>query len=116
MSAVTFIAVRESGNPEAEFSRWQAVKSGDKHQKVASMALIRMFSQVGCVTVMIVAVALVLGLWLDSTFDTRPLFTIVVLLVSVPVNVFLLVQIARSTAARLSALPESPQDAPSDQA
>jgi F0F1-type ATP synthase assembly protein I len=91
------------------------MKYRDRRQQVAGMALISMFSQVGCVTVIIVAVALVLGLWLDSTFDTGPLFTVVVLLVSVPVNVFLLVQIARSTAERLSVLPDAPQDAPSDE-
>ena len=103
------------GHPEAECSRCQAMKYRDKRQQVAGMALISMFSQVGCVTVIIVAVALVLGLWLDSTFDTRPLFTVATLLVSVPVNVFLLVQIARSTAERLSVLPESPQDTLSDE-
>jgi F0F1-type ATP synthase assembly protein I len=39
---------------------------------------------------------------LDGTFDTRPLFTILFLLVSVPVSLYLLMRIALSAAAQVN--------------
>ena len=62
-----------------------------------------MMSQVGCVTVVIVVGALLVGLWVDSLFDTRPLFTILFLLLSIPVSLYSLVRVALSTAAQFQA-------------
>ncbi len=65
-----------------------------------NLALAAMMSQVGCVTVVIVVGALLGGLWVDSRFDTRPLFTIIFVLLSVPVSMYSLVRVALSTAAQ----------------
>jgi F0F1-type ATP synthase assembly protein I len=65
-----------------------------------NLALAGMVSQVGCVTVVIVVGALLGGLWVDSLFDTRPLFTVLFLLLSIPVSVYSLVRVALSTAAQ----------------
>ncbi|MBN1888698.1 MAG: AtpZ/AtpI family protein [Thermoflexales bacterium] len=65
---------------------------------VANLALAGMVSQVGCVTVVLVVGALLLGLWLDRLLDTRPVMTIVLLLLSIPVSLYSLVRIALSTA------------------
>jgi F0F1-type ATP synthase assembly protein I len=65
-----------------------------------NLALAGMMSQVGCVTVVIVVGALLAGLWVDSQFDTRPLFTVLFLLISIPVSLYSLVRIALSTAAQ----------------
>ena len=70
---------------------------------VKNLALAGMLSQVGCVTVVIVVGALLAGLWIDSLFNTRPLFTIVFLLASIPVSLYSLVRTALSTAAQLQA-------------
>ena len=70
---------------------------------VKNLALASMLSQVGCVTVVIVIGALLLGLWVDSQFDTKPLFTIVFLLGSIPVSLYSLVRVALSTAAQFQA-------------
>lgn len=70
---------------------------------VKNLALASMMSQVGCVTVVIVIGALLLGLWVDSQFDTKPLFTIVFLLGSIPVSLYSLVRVALSTAAQFQA-------------
>jgi F0F1-type ATP synthase assembly protein I len=63
-----------------------------------NLALAGMVSQVGCVTVVVVVGALLLGLWLDSVLGTRPVLTIVLLLLSIPVSLYSLVRIALSTA------------------
>ena len=62
-----------------------------------------MMSQVGCVTVVIVVGALLVGLWVDSLFNTRPVFTVVFLLLSIPVSLYSLVRVALSTAAQFQA-------------
>lgn len=72
-----------------------------------NLALASTVSQVGCVTVVIVVGSLLLGLWLDSLFDTKPILTIVCILASIPVSLFSLVRIALSAAARI----QSPEDA-----
>ncbi len=59
-----------------------------------------MLSQIGCVTVVIVIGALLVGLWADSQFHTKPLFTILLLLLSIPINVYSLVRVALTTAAQ----------------
>jgi len=69
---------------------------------VHGLALASVVSQVGCVTVAVVLGALVVGLALDRFFDTRPLFTMVLLLGSIPVSLYLLVRIALSAVAQLN--------------
>ena len=79
------------------------------------LALASLVSQIGCVTIVIVLGALVAGLWLDRTFDTRPLFTMLLLLGSIPVSLYSLVRIAFSAAAQLTPTPESSEDQPSEE-
>jgi F0F1-type ATP synthase assembly protein I len=82
------------------------VSSGDdRGQVVFGLALASAVSQVGCATVAVVLVALVVGLGLDRFFDTRPLFTLLFLLGSIPVSLYVLVRIAFSAAAQLNPPP-----------
>ncbi len=67
---------------------------------VKNLALASMLSQIGCITIVIVIGALLAGLWVDNLFHTKPLFTILALLASIPVSVFSLVRVALSTAAQ----------------
>jgi len=70
---------------------------------ISNLALASMVSQVGCITVVIVVGALLLGLWLDNVLGTKPFLTIALLLLSVPVSTYSLVRIALSTAAQFQA-------------
>jgi F0F1-type ATP synthase assembly protein I len=79
------------------------VSSNRPEGVIKNLALAGMVSQVGCVTIVIVVGALLGGLWVDSLFDTRPVFTIVFLLLSIPVSVYSLVRVALSTAAQFQA-------------
>jgi len=40
------------------------------------------------------------GLWVDSLVNTRPLFTVLFLILSIPVSLYSLVRVALSTAAQ----------------
>ena len=57
--------------------------------------------QVGCLTPVILLGALFAGLWLDRQFETKPLFTIIFIIGSAPISVFVLYRIVRTATAKL---------------
>ena len=57
--------------------------------------------QVGCLTPVIILGALFAGLWLDRQFETKPLFTILFIVGSAPISVFVLYRIVRTATAKL---------------
>ncbi|MBN1373048.1 MAG: AtpZ/AtpI family protein [Anaerolineaceae bacterium] len=59
--------------------------------------------QVGCLTLVIILVALFGGLWLDARFQTKPVITLVLVFASIPVSLVLMFVIARSAAAKIKA-------------
>jgi len=77
-------------------------------QRAFNLTLASVAGQVGCLTLLVIFVALFGGLWLDKQMGTRPLFTILALAASVPVTIFLMVQVVRAATARVKpALPAS---------
>jgi MFS-type transporter involved in bile tolerance (Atg22 family) len=58
--------------------------------------------EVGCLTLLIVIIALVVGLWLDRTFGTKPMFTIILLLGSAPFSLFLTFWVATRSIKRMT--------------
>lgn len=55
----------------------------------------------GCVTVVIIGAAILIGFWLDRTFESaNHLFTFGVVLLSVPITIVSLLWVARYTAKR----------------
>ena len=63
--------------------------------------LVVMVGQVGCLTLVIILASLFGGLWLDKTFGTKPVFTLVLLFAGIPVSVLVMLSVARKTLARL---------------
>ncbi len=59
--------------------------------------LIVLIAQMGCLTVIVIALSVLAGLWLDNIFHTKPLLTLVLLLAGVPVSVILMVFVGRKT-------------------
>lgn len=52
-------------------------------------------AEVGCLTLLIVLAALIGGLWIDNQFATKPLFTIILMVASVPLTMVVLIRIVR---------------------
>ncbi len=78
-------------------------RSEDSHPaKIKNLALVGILGQVGLVTLVIILLALFTGLWLDSRFLTRPLFTLVLLIASIPVSLLVMLAIVRYGLARLN--------------
>jgi F0F1-type ATP synthase assembly protein I len=59
--------------------------------------LIVLVAQMGCLTVVVIALSVVAGLWLDNNFHTKPVFTLILLLAGVPISVVLMLFVARKS-------------------
>ncbi len=66
-----------------------------------NLTIVGIFGQVGFLTLFIIIVALLGGLWLDRTFDTKPLFTIVLMIASVPVSLVLMYKVVMWATSRI---------------
>jgi F0F1-type ATP synthase assembly protein I len=82
-------------------------QSGDPSQKdrglrAFNLTLAAVAGQVGCITLVIILVALFVGLWLDNQLNTRPLFTLILMMGSVPVTLVIMFWVVRKTTARIS--------------
>jgi len=73
----------------------------NRSQYTKNLALAAVAGQVGCVTLIIVIVALIAGLWLDNRLDTRPIFMVIFLIGSVPLTVVVMLLIVKSVTARI---------------
>ncbi len=63
--------------------------------------LIVLIGQVGCLTLVIISLSLLGGLWLDRYFGTRPWLTLVLLLAGTPASVLAMLYFSRRTIARI---------------
>jgi hypothetical protein len=86
-----------------------------RREQALRLALLGLIGQVGCLTLVIIVAALVAGLWLDSRFDTRPLFTLVLVLGSIPVTLFVMFRLVLSAAPRLQTNAGPPATAASEE-
>jgi hypothetical protein len=75
-----------------------------QHQQLLLKALLGVVGQVGCFTLLIVLAALFTGMWLDNLLETRPWFTLGLILASVPVTFILILRVVFSNAARIQEL------------
>ena len=84
-------------------------RSDKGQQNVINTLLIVLIGQMGCLTLVVVLITVLAGLWLDNTFHTKPIFTLVLLLAGIPLSVILMVFVGRKTLARLKEQEESGQ-------
>jgi F0F1-type ATP synthase assembly protein I len=73
----------------------------DRKQYTLNLALAAIAGQVGLVTLLIIVIALMGGLALDKAFDTKPVFTIILMIASVPVTVVLMFRIVHAATSRI---------------
>ncbi|MBE3040190.1 MAG: AtpZ/AtpI family protein [Chloroflexi bacterium] len=76
-------------------------QSNDKGQDEFRTAVTMTVVWVGGLTLVVIFAALFAGLWLDKILDSKPLFTIVLVLVSIPVTLFLTFRVVRAATARI---------------
>ncbi len=71
-------------------------------QSTYNLTLASIAGQVGLLTLVIIFLALFAGLWLDGRMDSKPMFTILLLIASVPLTVFLMFRVVRSATNRIN--------------
>lgn len=79
----------------------------DNPRNIVGTVLIVMVGQVGCVSLAMILLSVLGGLWLDNTLGTKPLFTLLLLLAGVPLSVLVMVYIGRRTVARIKSQSET---------
>ena len=77
----------------------------DRKQYWLNLTLAGAAGQVGCVTLIIILAAVLGGLWLDSRFQTRPVFTLVFLIASIPVSLAAMLYIVRLVTSKIKTGP-----------
>ena len=85
-------------------------QSGDKGRGILNTLLIVMIGQVGCLTLIIIFGSVLLGLWLDNMFGTKPVITLVLLFAGIPISVLVMLSVARRTLARLKEKAETEEN------
>ncbi len=78
----------------------------DRHQRVYNLTMAAVASQVGCFTLVIIFGALIAGLWLDRSFETKPLFTILFMVASMPITLFVMIRIVQAATSRIKPVVE----------
>ena len=73
----------------------------NRRNSMISTLLIVVIGQVGCLTLAVILASVFGGLWLDNTFGTKPVFTLVLLFAGIPLSVFLMLYASRKALARL---------------
>jgi F0F1-type ATP synthase assembly protein I len=76
-------------------------KKPDRKRQAINLTLAGVAAQVGCLTLVIVLGAVFTGLWLDRIFETRPWFTIGLVVVSIPISVIMMVVVARLAVSKI---------------
>ncbi|HEX9092017.1 MAG TPA: AtpZ/AtpI family protein [Anaerolineales bacterium] len=84
----------------------QPPEAPKKPQPAPNLALYTVGGQVGCATLIIVFAALFIGIGLDKLLGTKPVFTLILVLGSAPLSLFLTYQLAMR--AVKSATPKEP--------
>jgi F0F1-type ATP synthase assembly protein I len=78
-------------------------KKPDQKLQVLNLTLAGVAAQVGCLTLVIVLGAVFVGLWLDGIFQTRPWFTIGLVIASIPISVIMMVIVTRLAVKKIKA-------------
>ena len=76
-------------------------QSEQKGRSILTNLLIVLVGQVGCLTLIIILASVFGGLWLDKTFNTKPVFTLALLFAGIPVSVLVMLNVGRKTLARM---------------
>ncbi|MEI8131470.1 MAG: AtpZ/AtpI family protein [Leptolinea sp.] len=73
----------------------------NRKQYIFNLALAALAGQVGCLTLLIVLGAVFGGLYLDQRFGTRPMFTLSLVLGSIPISLAVMFFVSQSAIRRI---------------
>jgi F0F1-type ATP synthase assembly protein I len=73
----------------------------DRKQYIYNLTLAAVTGQVGCITVVMIFGSLIAGLWLDRSFETKPLFTILLMVCSMPITLYIMFRVVQGATKRM---------------
>ena len=73
----------------------------NRKQQILNLTLAGVAAQVGCFTLVIVLGAVFIGLWLDGIFQSRPWFTIGLVVASIPISIIMMVVVTRLAVSKI---------------
>jgi hypothetical protein len=76
--------------------------SDSDRRSILKSLLIVLVGQVGCITLLVILLSVRAGLWLDAQFQSKPIYTLILLGAGIPVSVLLMLVVARRTLAKLT--------------
>ena len=88
-------------------------QSESDRKSILRNLLIVLVGQVGCITLVVILLSVRLGLWLDEYFQTRPVYTLILVFAGSPLSVWLMLLVARRTLKRLTRDQDLPKEDPS---
>lgn len=73
----------------------------DPKTKIFNLTLASVVAQVGCLTLVIILGAVLGGLWLDNHYQSKPIFTVGLLVVSIPVSLAVMIFVVRFATSKI---------------
>lgn len=67
----------------------------DRKTKIVNLTIASIAAQVGCLTLIIILAAVFGGLWLDSQNNSKPMFTVGLLIASIPISLIVMFVVVR---------------------
>ena len=74
----------------------------NQSRNIFNLTLAAVAGQVGCLTLIIVLLALFGGLWLDKQLNSKPAFTIGLMIISVPITLYLMFWVVKKATTKLN--------------
>ena len=74
----------------------------DSKKKVSNLVYAGIAGTAGCLTLVIVVGAVIMGLWLDFQFQSKPIITILLVILSIPVSVLGMFALVRASISRIN--------------
>lgn len=74
----------------------------DKKQYFLNITLAVVAGQAGCLTLVVILLAVFVGLWIDNQFQTRPIFTLITVIGSVPISLALMFLVVRAAMSKIN--------------
>jgi len=77
----------------------------DRRQQIINLTIAGIAGQVGCLTLIIVLLAVFGGIWLDARLGTRPWFTLGLLVLSIPISLAAMFYVVRTAVSKIKPIP-----------
>jgi MFS-type transporter involved in bile tolerance (Atg22 family) len=86
-------------------------KPENRKDKIMNLTLASVAAQVGCLTLVIILGAVLGGLWLDNQYDSKPMFTVGLLVASIPISLTIMFIVVKFAVSKIKTkLPEKTEN------